>query len=313
MADPYERLAEAQGLYAQAWKRQGERAKRYLSQVSGLLPASDLELIGRNQMDFLSGLMAQVPAQNVFDGSAAAIPGRGPMDIEMAVEVEARGGPTVRRGINEVNVHMVPVGGWNLQGTHIRANLADDPEAMERSTRRYSKVLMEAPQPNTIYAVGPENANPEIWAHEARHASGWSTEHEVRLMDVFTARNFAEYEESLISLYEYSSLSDDPKITLNEFEERVWDKLTVERMINHEAEAYKEQEIWTPGGINRWGFKSSSPYIFSRDEYEKRRKTIGEQRAELKKQGMLEHWDYEGPKLTIYRLNRMFKRAGLED
>ncbi len=100
MADPYERLAEAQGLYAQAWKRQGDAARQVLGGIAANAPVSSLE-IGN-----YGGWFAPTPAslaltgRRMLDAFAAPFSAvqQGRFDDPAILDILPFGGMTVYHG-----------------------------------------------------------------------------------------------------------------------------------------------------------------------------------------------------------------------
>lgn len=90
----------------------------------------------------------------------------GNMEFEQAV-VE-QGGPQLIEHVDADRATMMQRGGWNLGGIYVSPDAK--PVSMEG---RYGKVLKRAGltelEQDTVYAVGPERATPDLWAHEFGH------------------------------------------------------------------------------------------------------------------------------------------------
>lgn len=92
-------------------------------------------------------------------------------DTEFETEVAEASAPQNREYVDAERASVVP-GSWNLKGMYIPKTFADDEEFQEESIRRYGKVFQKADatlEADRVYAIGAQNARPELWSHEFMH------------------------------------------------------------------------------------------------------------------------------------------------
>ena len=93
-------------------------------------------------------------------------------DMEFESEVGNYMGPYGREALDVDRATMMQKGGWTVLGLNTAPDINEDPELRERLDARYGKVFERGGvemEPDMVYAIGPENANKQIWAHEFLH------------------------------------------------------------------------------------------------------------------------------------------------
>ena len=116
------------------------------------------------------------------------------IDVESKADIRHRMGVIGRDAIDINRSTILPDLDWNLRGFYNR-------EKTPYKSKRYSKLLKAAGkdlEEDMVYAVGQQNANPYILAHEFRHkAFKDMPENDVRLLDAWSARNKKELDNAL--------------------------------------------------------------------------------------------------------------------
>lgn len=176
-------------------------------------------------------------------------------DMEFESEVGNYMGPYGREALDVDRATMMDTGGWTVLGLNTAKDLGTDPEQREAIEKRYGKVFDRAGiemEPDMVYAVGPENANKQIWAHEFLHrfrsdkgmrALG-GEERFVRLFGAYRA-NTPEQWIQAVDMWRSQTIKPGESMTLMQAEEHLLKSLKTWQsdFIRIEAEAAERQEI----------------------------------------------------------------------
>ncbi len=172
-------------------------------------------------------------------------------DTEFESEVGTYLGPYGREAVDADRATMLQKGGWELRGTFVKPDFDTDEDYRNRVTKRNKKVFEEADEKieaDMVYAVGPENANNRLWAHEFLHrfrGESRALGGEERFVRLFTAYRAHTADQWFDAVGSWLSmlLEDREALSYREAEKHL--KRTLETwnndFIRMEAEAAEEQ------------------------------------------------------------------------
>lgn len=166
-------------------------------------------------------------------------------NMEFEREVVEQGGPQLIEHVDADRATMMLKGGWNLGGMYN----PPDTKPVTQENKRYGKVLrragLEELEPDTVYAVGPERATADLWAHEFGHRryeyeglSSWlGEEKSILLHDAFRVDNPKEWSRAVRfwdSQYDFDSMEEAEKHLLRMLDSWGPDLIKAEARANEE-------------------------------------------------------------------------------
>lgn len=189
-------------------------------------------------------------------------------DMEFESEVAGYMGPYGREALDADRATMLPKGGWTLLGAHIQPEYGTDPEVKEEFDDYYGKVFDKADvemEPDMVYAIGPNNANKQIWAHEFlhryRHDKGMKAlggeERFIRLFGAYRASTPDQWIQA-VDMWRSQTIKRGESMSLNEAEKHLKRSLDTWQSDFYRIEAEAAERMGERAKTREWMFMDTS-------------------------------------------------------